>query len=154
VLDCNPDPTFAYEDLGNSLRKIRSDMKIPVQFDERLTTPMRARKRRCAVAHIGYSSVDGNCPDGVLIYLKPMYLGSEPPDVQSYHSGHGGFPHESTSDERFDESQTESHRMLGLHTINEVCAYCESPTLEDLLMSAQKYIQSEPAAPATTNSQG
>jgi len=41
--------------------------------------------------------------------------------VASYCTDHKEFPHESTADQFFDESQTESYRMLGLHTAHEVC---------------------------------
>ena len=42
------------------------------------------------------------------MYLKPMLLGSEPPDVLSYAAAHPAFPHQTTADQWFDESQTES----------------------------------------------
>ena len=32
--DAAADPAFAYEDLGNALRKVRIDFKIPITFDE------------------------------------------------------------------------------------------------------------------------
>jgi hypothetical protein len=41
--------------------------------------------------------------------------------VESYAAAFPGFPHQSTGDQWFDESQTESYRMLGLHTVNEIC---------------------------------
>ena len=70
--------------------------------------------KRCAVASIRYAAVDGPCEDGWLLYLKPVRLGGEPPDVESYAAAHPTFPHQSTSGQWFDESQTESYRMLGL----------------------------------------
>jgi len=36
ALDSGCDPDFTYEDLGNALRKIRIDLKIPIEFDESL----------------------------------------------------------------------------------------------------------------------
>jgi hypothetical protein len=35
------------------------------------------------------------------------------------------FPHESTSDQFFSESQFESYRMLGAHTMEKLCADCD-----------------------------
>ena len=122
VLDAASDPGFAYEDLGNALRKIRIDLKIPVVFEDESSAPLRHKKRRCSTARIQYSAVDGDCADGELLYVKPMMLGNEPPDVASYASAHPAFPHESTADQWFDEAQTESYRMLGLHTVDEILA--------------------------------
>jgi hypothetical protein len=121
VLDSGCDPDYTYEDLGNALRKIRIDLNIPIQFDDDDIRPLRGKAKRCAIGRIRYSEVDGPCPDGVLIYIKPILLGNEPPDVESYAAAFPGFPHQSTGDQWFDESQTESYRMLGLHTVNEIC---------------------------------
>jgi hypothetical protein len=40
--------------------------------------------------------------------------------VASYHASFSAFPHQSTAEQWFDESQTESYRMLGQHTIDEI----------------------------------
>ncbi len=60
--------------------------------------------------------------DGYLIYIKPLIRGTEPPDVAAYQSANPDFPHESTANQFFNESATESYRMLGLHTVREMCA--------------------------------
>jgi predicted acylesterase/phospholipase RssA len=52
---------------------------------------------------------------GTLIYLHPGMTGSEPEDVSSYQRLHRRFPHESTANQWFKESQFESYRRLGLH---------------------------------------
>jgi len=51
-----------------------------------------------------------------------MIRGNEPPDVATYQASHPDFPHQGTGNQWYDESQTESYRMLGLHTIREMCA--------------------------------
>ena len=119
AVDSGCDPGFTFEDLGNALRKIRIDLGVPITFaqgDEVET--MIARQQRCAVATIAYSHRQPGAPDGVLLYLKPMFLGDESPDVASYHAAHSDFPHQSTANQWFDESQTESYRMLGLATLD------------------------------------
>jgi hypothetical protein len=122
VSDGGCDPQFTYEDLGNALRKIRIDMKVPVEFDADSFQALRDKGRRYAFARIRYSLVEHGREDGCLLYIKPMIRGGEPPDVVSYHADHLDFPHQSTADQFFDESQTESYRILGLHSANEVCA--------------------------------
>jgi Patatin-like phospholipase len=120
VLDSGCDREFTYEDLGNALRKIRIDLKIPIDFDESLKL-LRTKQTRFAVATIRYSALDAKLKDGLLLYVKPIMLGNEPPDVTAYQAANGAFPHQSTSDQWFNESQTESYRMLGVHSVNEIC---------------------------------
>ncbi len=144
VLDSGADPCFTYEDLGNAIRKVRIDMNIPIEFEQAFTAPLQARKR-CAVARISYSSVDGpDCEDGYLLYVKPTYLGNESPDVQSYHSGNLDFPHQTTGDQWFNESQTESYRMLGMYTMDEIFRHLKGNALDDLVRAAEEYIKSGP----------
>ncbi len=66
--------------------------------------------------------MDGpDAPDGVIIYLKPACYGKEPRDIYEYFKSNKTFPHENTSDQFFTESQFESYRMLGLHTMDQLC---------------------------------
>lgn len=120
VLDSGCDAEFKFEDLGNALRKIRIDQKIPIDFGDSLTA-LLAKKSRAAVATIQYSALDPMRKDGHLLYIKPNILGDEPPDITAYKLANGDFPHQSTSNQWFNESQTESYRMLGIHSINEIC---------------------------------
>jgi len=131
VLDGGCDPDFTYNDLGNALRKVRIDLNVPIEFADQDTQPLREKKRRCAVATIRYSAVDATWPDGQLIYIKPMLLGTEPPDVEAYAAANPPFPHQSTGNQWFNESQTESYRMLGLHTVDEICRGWNGNSLED-----------------------
>src|SRR5260370_13610683 len=121
VLDGACDPRMSWNDLGNALRKIRIDFGIPIDFDVLPGMPLSREAHGCAIGAIRYSAVDGPCEDGYLIVVKPMVLGCESPDVLSYATAHPTFPHESTADQWFDESQTESYRMLGLSSVDDIC---------------------------------
>ena len=132
VFDSGADPDFTYDDLGNALRKFRIDLKIPIDFSDSHLRPLREQQRRCAIARIRYSAVDGDCEDGRLIYIKPMLLGNEPPDIASYAKANPTFPHQTTADQFFDESQTESYRMFGRHTVLEVCHGAKSGAVHNL----------------------
>lgn len=119
VLDGGCDEKYTYEDLGNALRKIRIDMKVSIQF---LKPPPngRAPEIRFALANILYSRIDPTLQDGYLIYLKPVVLKkSEDPDVTAYQAANPAFPHESTGNQWFNESQTESYRMLGWRSVKD-----------------------------------
>ena len=122
VSDGGCDDVFSYADLGNALRKIRIDFKIPIDFEDNFLQPLRKKEKRFAIARIGYGVVDYGAEDGYLLYIKPMMRSNESPDIAAYHSDHPTFPHQSTADQFFDESQTEAYRALGLHTMDEVCA--------------------------------
>jgi hypothetical protein len=121
VLDGGCDSKFTYEDLGNALRRIRIDFRIPIEFEAGSFEALRGKGARVAIARIGYDEADGAKAAGRLIYVKPMVRFNESPDVLSYHENHSDFPHQSTADQFFDESQTESYRALGAHTISEIC---------------------------------
>ncbi|MCX6590723.1 MAG: patatin-like phospholipase family protein [Acidobacteria bacterium] len=53
--------------------------------------------------------------EGRLLYLKLSVTGDEPQDILTYRKQNLDFPHQSTGDQFFAESQFESYRRLGLH---------------------------------------
>jgi hypothetical protein len=141
VLDGGCDADYTYEDLGNALRKVRIDMKIPIQFLQGLPQPNSPPNKRCAVARICYKEIDANLENGYLIYIKPVILGTEPPDVTAYKAANDKFPHQSTGDQFFDESQTESYRMLGFCSASEIFNQWDSRQgFEALVENALNYL--------------
>ncbi|HEY0322012.1 MAG TPA: patatin-like phospholipase family protein [Pyrinomonadaceae bacterium] len=131
--DGSGDPNFTFDDLGNAISKIRVDLGVPIVFDE---IPIKSRHdteaqiysrqknagdKYCAIGRICYSCVDANGVDGVLIYIKPAFYGTESADIFNYAKAHPTFPHESTGDQMYSESQFESYRELGSYAINEIC---------------------------------
>ena len=131
VSDAGCDEKCSYEDLGNAIRKIRIDMGIPIEFNLPINIfPRSASKdagQYCALACIRYSCVDGaQAKDGILVYIKPSFYGNEPRDVYNYAIAHTAFPHESTADQFFTESQFESYRMLGSHIMETICGEGQS----------------------------
>lgn len=133
VSDAGQDPVCSYSDLGGAVRKIRIDLGIPIVFDKPMSIFPRSdvaeqnrRGRGCAIGRIRYGVVDQrvNGPeieDGVLIYIKPACYGEEPRDIYEYFKNNAAFPHESTADQFFSESQFESYRMLGAYTMEKIC---------------------------------
>jgi hypothetical protein len=129
VSDAGCDPTFNFEDLGNAMRKIRTDLGVPIdfprgEFGPRSADSLLSTGGYVVVAPIRYSAVDGpNAKDGTLVYIKPGLYDSEffPKDVYNYAASSPTFPHESTADQFFSESQFESYRALGRHVINDIC---------------------------------
>ena len=134
VSDAGEDPECSFADLGEAIRKIRIDFGIPIDFEPMTIYPrsaIRALKRdrqeghNCAIGRIQYSAVDGStAPDGIILYIKPACYGDEPRDIYEYFKRSVTFPHESTADQFFSESQFESYRMLGAHTMEKLCTGC------------------------------
>jgi hypothetical protein len=125
VVDAGADPTYTKEDLGNAVRKIRIDLGVPIEFPEfpggLPTDPsLGANARHCALGEIYYDCVDPGAQKGRLLYIKPLLTGDEPADVLNYYSADPVFPQQSTTDQWFDESQFESYRRLGAHTIEAI----------------------------------
>jgi len=57
-----------------------------------------------------------------LIYIKPTYFYENAPvDVRSYGMVNTTFPHETTLDQWFGESQFESYRRLGEYLMGNLC---------------------------------
>ena len=118
VVDVGQDPTHSLEDLGNLVRKVRVDFGIPITFETPIAILPRAVAGSgllCALGTIGYDEVDRGTSPGQLLYLKPTLRGpSEVPyDVFSYARSSRDFPHQTTADQWFSESQFESYRALG-----------------------------------------
>lgn len=131
AIDAGCDPDFAFADLGNAVRKTYIDLGVRITFDDldqlkNRPTPEELERLPehgnkipyYAVGTIHYSEADGpECPDGLVLYIKPAYHGTsktEGAGVRSYAMAHKEFPHESTADQWFSESQFESYRSLGL----------------------------------------
>lgn len=150
--DAGCDPRCAFEDLGNAIRKIRVDLGIEIEIDlSRIRSRESANQtagKHCAIGLIRYKNADGAKDDGLLIYIKPSLLGDEPADVQNYARTNKEFPHESTGDQWFSESQFESYRALGEHTVDRICSGGSpippkmdwSGGLQDFVRMARSYV--------------
>lgn len=121
--DAGADSKFGFFDFGTAIHKIRVDMGIPIEFVKE-NAPVKGRN--CGIATIKYSTVDGRgAEDGILIYIKPTLDGNEPIDVVNYSRTNKDFPHETTADQLYSETQFESYRSLGFHMIDSIC--CGEP---------------------------
>jgi hypothetical protein len=134
------------------VRRIRLDLGIPILF-EPLTQTREGQGRGNAHGAIGtikYSAIDGpGAPDGTILYLKATLSGDEPVDVRNFASADPLFPHDSTSDQFFDEARFESYRALGYHTVLSVTAGLkELESVEGLCRIAKKTLA--PARPAAS----
>ena len=129
--DGGADPLFNFDDLANAVEKVRVDFGAQICFIDGLgldrttpgtldDTPYNTRygiaERGFAIARINYA--DGST--GVLLYVKLTMTLGLPTDVMSYKGVYPAFPHQSTSDQFFDENQFEAYRELGFSTASQL----------------------------------
>ena len=123
AIDSGADPTFAFGDLANVIRKVRVDFGVSITFPhDPHGLPIGPRKpgdkpARWAVGIIDYKTADQAATNGVLLYIKPTILGDEPIDVANYAHANPPFPHQPTTNQWFGSAEFESYRALGWHTV-------------------------------------
>jgi hypothetical protein len=130
VSDAGCDPDFGYEDLGNAVRKIALDLGVEItlaQLSSLRRRPKAAHDKEVpdigdnqpyyAIGEIDYS-VDGGSAKGLLLYVKPGYHGIEGAGIRAYAVANPTFPHQTTGDQFFSESQFESYRALGFEIVD------------------------------------
>jgi hypothetical protein len=125
VSDATLDPGYTFGELARAVRRINHDLGIPITFSEGVRIDAShhlAGNAHHGVGIIGYSTVDGDVADGVLIYLKAAVSGDEPMDVLNYAKTEHAFPHESTLESPFSQDQFDSYRGLGLHSVQAIAS--------------------------------
>jgi hypothetical protein len=138
VSDAGQDADHTFEDLGNLIRKVRIDLQVPIDVDlefMRLQRDPRRCRWHCAIGRIRYDLVDKNARPGTLVYIKPSLTGDEPGDVLHYAASHSTFPHETTANQFYTESQFESYRTLGQHVVEKVLG----PSVADMDEEDERY---------------
>lgn len=122
VVDAGQDQDYGFEDLGNAVRKIAIDLGVTIRFHGLDKLKKRPKKGIVGAGHsyhaigeIDYPAADGSAPGdfGVILYIKAGYHGVENAGIRAYATANPNFPHQSTIDQWFSESQFESYRSLG-----------------------------------------
>ncbi|WP_394792442.1 hypothetical protein [Rhodoferax sp.] len=139
--DASCDAQYEFADLENLVRKARIDFGAEIDFyshaeAERVLTRLftqgrtevtvlspedMANNHSCRGVLLGRiryrerPGLDGAMlrPEGTLLVVKPNLHDALDVDVLAYAQKHPTFPHESTSDQSFDEAQWESYHRLG-----------------------------------------
>ena len=111
--DAGSDGELAFWDLGSLVRKCREDLGVRIEIDIAPLVKQEAwgkSRWHCSIGKIRYDDIDASAIPGVLLYIKPSLTGDEPTDIRNYVVDHPSFPHQSTSNQFFSESQFESYR--------------------------------------------
>ena len=132
VSDAGCDPDYGFEDLGNAVRKIAIDLGVYIRFDTlkelkprvegrqgdrqasitrsaRSTTRRRRNGNQAAIRRTASSSTSSQA-----------ITAREGAGIVAYAKAHATFPHETTGDQFFSESQFESYRTLGFEIMDGV----------------------------------
>jgi hypothetical protein len=124
VVDAGQDPNCSMFDLGNAIRKAAIDFGIQVRMQSMRIYPRPRERQEQPIGGLGFAVGDIIYPDGLpngrLIYVKPSFLPTIPADVRAYGATDKAFPHDSTVEQWFTESQFESYRALGAWQMNEI----------------------------------
>jgi hypothetical protein len=163
ISDADCDPDFHFQDLGNAARKVFIDFGVSIEFHHLELKPRSIAPptgcqstpptfgARFAIGRIVYP---GCLVAGWLLYIKPTYQATEGIGIRSYASQHTSFPHESTADQWFSESQLESYRALGAYLVEHICTggrglnALSNPgpmSLDDLKRIAEQYLNDQAA---------
>jgi hypothetical protein len=116
ICDAEEDGDLQFGGIGMAIRKCRIDFGAEITLDLRPLTHIgdtQFSSTHCVIGSIRYPE-DPDDP-GTVVYLKSSLTGDEPSDIVNYKKEHPSFPHDTTLNQWFTESQFESYRRLGHH---------------------------------------
>lgn len=116
ICDAEDDGKLKFEGIGMAIRKCRIDFGVEINLDLRPLQHVAGTqysKAHCVVGTVKYP--EDSVHPGVVVYIKSSLTGDEPADVLNYKKQHAAFPHDTTLNQWFTESQFESYRRLGHH---------------------------------------
>ena len=115
ICDGEQDGEVTFDGLAMAIRKCQTDFGVAIRLDTRPL--LRAHGSRYSGRHVivGTIRYPGELDPGIVVYLKATLTGDEPADIYSYEREHPAFPHDTTLNQWFTESQFESYRRLGRH---------------------------------------
>lgn len=116
ICDGEEDGAMKFGGIGMAIRKCRIDFGAEIALDLRALVHRQDSQyspAHCVVGTVTYPEAPTD--PGVVVYIKASLTGDEPADVLNYKKEDGAFPHDSTVNQWFSESQFESYRRLGHH---------------------------------------
>jgi len=132
AVDSGADPQI-HENIGRLIRQVRIDFGIAIDLNPATITP--GANGRCSAhvivgrihygdAHPPVHHCDPGNPhykyrhkQGIIVWVKPGLTGDESGDILNHYAMNPSFPYDTTVDQFFSETQFESYRALGMHSI-------------------------------------
>ncbi len=133
VSDAEQDGELAFGSFTQAIRNCRTDFGVEIKIAlDRIKRKDKLSSAHCVVGMIEYPYPEGSPkPDpGYLLYLKSSLTGDEAADVTGYQTAHPEFPHQSTGNQWFTESQFEAYRKLGQHIVESALGSLRSTPLQ------------------------
>jgi hypothetical protein len=134
VSDAEEDRFVQFGGLAALVRYARLDLQTRIDIDlgDLRCDDGGASRRHAALGVITYPELADGTPEeqGHLVYLKSSLTADEDEVIREYRSRYGDFPHQSTSDQLFDEAQFEAYRALGTHVVEGLGARFSAPTAD------------------------
>ncbi len=123
VSDASEDAAMTHSGLATLMLFARVDLGIEIDMDlDNFQRDGKGHSRRhAALGVIHYpETVEFAAETGYLLYFKSSLTGDEDAVMNEYRERHPSFPHQSTGDQMFDESQFEVYRALGAHMVDSI----------------------------------
>ncbi len=133
VSDAEQDGDLAFGSFTQAIRNCRTDFGVEIKIAlDRIRRKDKLSSAHCVVGTIEYPYPEGSPmpKPGYLLYLKSSLTGDEAADVTGYQTAHPEFPHQSTGNQWFTESQFEAYRKLGQHVVETALGSVRSTPLE------------------------
>jgi hypothetical protein len=113
AIDGEADPKRSFGGLLTLTQFAKIDLGVTIEPD---LTDLRIDRSDVGRAHFGLCRID--YPDenhGLLLYIKSSLTGNESEFLKKYHADNPDFPHQSTAEQLYSETQFEAYRALGEH---------------------------------------
>jgi len=113
AIDGEADPKRSFCGLLTLTQLAKIDLGVSIEPD---LTDLRMDSEGHGRAHFGLSRIE--YPDGqygLLLYVKSSLTGNESEFLKKYRAENPAFPHQSTAQQLFSETQFEAYRALGEH---------------------------------------
>lgn len=118
-VDGECDPAITFHGLMTLVRHARLDLGVGIEPDLAEIGPDVATglsRSHFHLCRIHYPAAPGHpAGTGLLLYLKLSVTGNESAFIQAYRKACPVFPHQTTMDQFFDQTQFEAYRQLGVH---------------------------------------
>ena len=113
AIDGEADPTMSFNGLIKAIRFAQIDfgIRIVIDLEDLKKLPNSYSRTHFALGKTHYNKQQ----TGLLLYIKSSMTGNERDYIQDYRAQNPTFPHQTTSDQFFDEAQFEAYRALGYH---------------------------------------
>lgn len=139
ICDGEADGDYSFNSFNNAVRMayVEENVKVVIPELKRIVPEKKDGTFGPSATSVAIGDViyppkkgKGDCEYGKIYYLKSSVTDDVPVHVTNYQKKHPDFPHQTTADQWFDDSQFESYRALGEHVAQEIVGRLEQTRSE------------------------